>query len=282
MFRQGVRAVIPAAIRQAGRKSGAPASIATRLIHAGRVTVGRSVTASPLYSSLLTSLRPALPTVIVRGMFIQSRTTPNEHSLMFIPGVPVLGEGNGTLDLPSYKEAQQKSPLGQELFKVDGVRSILLGPDFITVTKVEGDAWEVVKPQVHGIIMDFFQGGKEVVTDHIPSGSTVIHDDDDEVVAMIKELLDTRIRPAVQEDGGDIEYVDFDDEGFVHLRLKGACSTCSSSQVTLKNGVENMLMHYVPEVQGVTEVVGETEEEKKMREASDEMLKKMETKIGTL
>ena len=155
-----------------------------------------------------------------------------------------------------------KSPLAKRLFRIDGVTGVFLGKDFITVTKSKGMVWQSLKPDVFSTIMDFYAEGLEAVRAGADVGAsdTTIHDDDDEVVAMVKELLETRIRPAVQEDGGDIFYVRFDeDTGIVWLRLAGSCSGCPSSSVTLKNGVENMLMHYIPEVTGVQAVEEEDE-----------------------
>ena len=140
---------------------------------------------------------------------------------------------------------------------------VFLGKDFITVTKSKGMVWQGLKPDVFSTIMDFYAEGLEAVRAGADVGAsdTAIHDDDDEVVALVKELLETRIRPAVQEDGGDIFYVRFDeDTGIVWLRLAGSCSGCPSSSVTLKNGVENMLMHYIPEVTGVQAVEEEEDE----------------------
>ncbi|EKX40795.1 hypothetical protein GUITHDRAFT_158274 [Guillardia theta CCMP2712] len=181
------------------------------------------------------------------------------------------------MDFPNMKAAQ-KSPLAKALFRIDGVSSVFFGPDFITVTKNKDQhSWAEMKPEVFDAILDFYASGQSIITaeEDMPQ-DTKVNEDDSEIVAMIKELLDTRIRPAVQDDGGDISFIGFDEEtGRVTVRLQGACSTCSSSKVTLKSGVENMLMHYVPEV---TEVVAVEDEEdpndpvvKKQREFVAEM-----------
>eukprot|EP00041_Stephanoeca_diplocostata_P016544 m.326240 g.326240 ORF g.326240 m.326240 type:complete len:276 (-) comp20399_c0_seq6:308-1135(-) len=190
-----------------------------------------------------------------RNMFVQVKDTPNPNSLMFFPGVDVLG--SGTMNFENRDAALDlRSPLARSLFRIDGVSTIFLGGDFITVSKIEDAEWDVMKPELFAAIMDFFASGQPVVFDSddgsVPGASTV-EDDDDEVVVLIKELLDTRIRPAVQEDGGDIVYQNFED-GVVFLKLIGACASCPSSTATLHGGVERMLMHYIPEVSGVVQV----------------------------
>ena len=182
-----------------------------------------------------------------RSMFIKTQDTPNPSSLKFLPGAKVLE--HGTLDFPTVSSAQ-KSPLAKLLFRIEGVQGVFFGGDFITVTKVDDDnyEWKVMKPEIFATIMDFFHSGLPIVHDDaVPSGDTEILEDDDDTVAMIKELLDTRIRPTVQEDGGDIVYMGFDD-GVVKLKMQGSCTSCPSSVVTLKNGVQNMLQFYIPEV----------------------------------
>lgn len=189
-------------------------------------------------------------------MFIQTEKTPNPSSLKFLPGVEVLPEryGSGMFFEKGDRE-YQKSPLAVRLFTIEGVTAVFLGRDFITVTKGPDEAWAPLKTLIFGAVMDAFGDGIEVMTDAPPVSDTTILDEDDEIVAMIKELLETRIRPAVQEDGGDIFYVDFDHgTGIVRLRLAGSCQGCPSSSVTLKSGVENMLQHYIPEVTSVEQV----------------------------
>lgn len=181
-------------------------------------------------------------------MFIQTELTPNPLTLKFIPGVPVMGEGTAFF---TSKDAARTSPLAQSLFKIDNVNAVFLGSDFITITKAEDSDWNVLKPQLLTGIMEHFVAGKPVMSD----GETVAadHSGDSDIVKQIRELIDTRVRPAVAQDGGDIVYRDFKD-GIVMLELHGACSGCPSSTATLKQGIENMLKHYVPEVIAVEAV----------------------------
>ncbi|KAI7847595.1 scaffold protein Nfu/NifU N terminal-domain-containing protein [Circinella umbellata] len=193
----------------------------------------------------------------VRTMFIQTEPTPNNDSLKFIPGVPVMGQGSAEfLDV----RTAMKSPLAKTLFQIDGVGGVFFGPDFITVSKEPTSEWQLMKPDIYACIMDHFSSGQPIVfdADDLAASDTAIHEDDSEEVQMIKELLDTRIRPAIQEDGGDIEYCGFEN-GIVQLKLKGSCRGCDSAVITLKNGIENMLMHYIPEVEGVEQIIGEEE-----------------------
>ncbi|KAI7874544.1 HIRA-interacting protein 5 [Lichtheimia hyalospora FSU 10163] len=201
-------------------------------------------------------LSPAL-TQQVRSMFIQTEQTPNTESLKFIPGVEVLG--NGTAEFLDVRSSMQ-SPLAKQLFQIDGIVGVFLGPDFITISKDPNAEWQLMKPDIYAAIMDHFASGQPIMYNEgdLAESDTAIHPDDSEEVQMIKELLDTRIRPAIQEDGGDIEYCGFE-EGIVKLKLKGSCRGCDSSVVTLKNGIENMLMHYIPEVEGVEQVIDENE-----------------------
>lgn len=161
------------------------------------------------------------------------------------------------MDFPSLKSAAHVSPLARVLFLVKGVRGVFFGTDFITITKDDEIDWQIMKPDIFATIMDFFGSNQPVVNKDaaMPSDEGDSADDDD-TVAMIKELLDTRIRPTVQEDGGDIVYRGFED-GIVKLQLQGSCSSCPSSIVTLKNGIQNMLQFYVPEVLGVEQVENE-------------------------
>ncbi|KAI3809259.1 hypothetical protein L1987_25230 [Smallanthus sonchifolius] len=186
-----------------------------------------------------------------RTMFIETQSTPNPLSLMFYPGKPVMEVGSA--DFPNARTAMS-SPLANDLYGVDGITRVFFGSDFVTVTKSEDVSWDFLKPEIFAAIMEFYSSGKPLFLDSATSTSmdTAIHEDDSEIVAMIKELLETRIRPSVQDDGGDIEYIGFDPEsGVVKLKMQGACSGCPSSSVTLKSGIENMLMHYVPEVKAV-------------------------------
>ncbi|MEI4486095.1 NifU family protein [Frigidibacter sp. MR17.14] len=179
-------------------------------------------------------------------MFIQTESTPNPATLKFLPGRTVLELG--TADFPSA-EAAQKSPLARRLFAVEGVTGVFFGTDFITVTKAEGLAWDHLKPALLGAIMEHFQSGAAVIEgEGAPTGGHAMHDTEDEaIVSQIKELLDTRVRPAVAQDGGDITFHGFD-RGVVYLHMQGACAGCPSSTLTLKMGIENLLRHYIPEV----------------------------------
>lgn len=181
-----------------------------------------------------------------RTMFIQTETTPNADSLKFIPGQPV--SPSGTHEFLDAGSAAS-SPLADRLFALPDVRSVFFGPDFISVNKSEDAAWAELKPEIYSIIMEHFTAGRPLFAEGKGGGAedTRILDDDTEVVAMIKELLETRVRPAIMEDGGDIEYRGFNEEtGVVQLSLKGSCRGCESSAVTLKSGIERMLMHYIP------------------------------------
>jgi len=201
-----------------------------------------------------------------RSMFIQTVSTPNPESIKFLPGRAVLeisdGGSNGFYATRTDKDEIARSPLSKRLFQIDGIKSVYLGEDFVTVTKFAEANWAHIKTVVFSEIMDHYQSGKPAVTDVPEITDTTIFEDDDEVVAMIKELLETKIRPAVQEDGGDIRYFGFDEEtGMVSVQLAGSCVGCPSSSVTLKNGVENMLMHYIPEVTGVESVEEEEDDD---------------------
>lgn len=189
------------------------------------------------------------------NLFIQAQDTPNPNSVKFFPGKNVLG--TGTRDFPSIVHTNS-SPLARQLFRVEGVQRVFFGPDFITITKNDDIEWDVVKPDIYATIMDFFAAGLPVVNEDANSvGNDVeANEEEDDTVLMIKELLDTRIRPTVQEDGGDVIYMGFED-GIVKLKLQGSCSSCPSSIVTLKNGVQNMLQFYIPEVLGVEQVEDE-------------------------
>lgn len=180
-------------------------------------------------------------------MFIQTEETPNPATLKFLPGRDVMG--TGTAEFRSEEEAAGKSPLAERLFDVDGVTGVFFGADFITVAKRDDKEWYLMKPAVLGVIMEHFTAGRAVVTEASDAGHAA-SEEDSEVVAQIKELLDTRVRPAVAMDGGDIVFDSFD-EGVVTLYMRGACAGCPSSTATLKMGIENMLRHYIPEVREV-------------------------------
>jgi len=183
-------------------------------------------------------------------MFIQTEETPNPATMKFLPGRDVMGQG--TLEITSQESASQ-SPLAESLFKIDGVRSIFLGKDFVTVTKDDEKSWSVMKPPVLTTLMEHFTSNMPVmaaVSEHNVSPTT---ENEDPIVTKIRDLLDHKIRPAVAQDGGDITFQSFED-GVVYLNLKGSCAGCPSSSMTLKAGVENMLRHYVPEVREVRQV----------------------------
>jgi len=196
-------------------------------------------------------------------MFIQTETTPNGDSLKFIPGVTVMGED--TAEFLDTRSALS-SPLAIRLMGVEGVKGVFYGPDFVTISKDSEHPWAVVKPEIYSILMEFFSSGQalfrsEEEREAAGPQDTKILDTDSETIAMIKELLETRVRPAIMEDGGDIEYRGFgEDDGIVRVKLKGSCRGCDSSTVTLKTGIERMLMHYIPEVQGVEQILDKEEE----------------------
>ena len=182
-------------------------------------------------------------------MFIQTETTPNPQTLKFLPGKVVMEEGTAFFQ---NIEDSANSPFAKRLFEVDGVDGVFFGSDFITITKNETIDWQVMKPLLLNSIMDHFNSGDKTInkTENKDNASLKTDQNDTEVVKQIKELLDTRVRPAVAMDGGDIVYNSFKD-GIVYLHMQGACSGCPSSTATLKMGIENMLKHYVPEVQEV-------------------------------
>ncbi len=186
-------------------------------------------------------------------MFIQTEATPNPNTMKFLPGQEVLGAKTAFF---TDKENAKQSPLASALFVLADIRAIFFGADFITVTKTESSDWAILKPQILTTVMEHFQSGlplmqaapeakKEAAASHSES--------DQEIVDTIKELLETRVRPAVAQDGGDIIFHSYHD-GVVHLEMHGACSGCPSSTATLKNGIENMLKHYVPEIISVEAV----------------------------
>jgi Fe-S cluster biogenesis protein NfuA len=178
-------------------------------------------------------------------MFIQTESTPNPATLKFLPGQSVLEAG--TADFPSV-EAAAKSPLANRIFAVEGVAGVFFGLDFVTVTKTDAVEWDHIKPAILGAIMEHYQSGAPVIEgEQAASGHAEHTGEDGEIVNQIKELLDTRVRPAVAQDGGDITFHGFD-RGVVYLHMQGACAGCPSSTLTLKMGIENLLRHYIPEV----------------------------------
>jgi Fe-S cluster biogenesis protein NfuA len=186
-------------------------------------------------------------------LFIQTEQTPNPASLKFLPGQTVMEKG--TVDFASSEEAVL-SPLAKRLFGIPGVAGVFLGADFITVRKTEERDWQVIKPEILGAIMEHFTLGEPVLTKGASEEAPAKVGDgesEDEVVVQIRELLETKVRPAVAQDGGDIVFQRFED-GVVFLELQGSCSGCPSSTATLKSGIENLLKHYIPEVQEVRAV----------------------------
>jgi Fe-S cluster biogenesis protein NfuA len=183
-------------------------------------------------------------------MFIQTEATPNPATLKFIPGRVVLD--GGPMEFPT-REAAARSPLAEKLFEVPGVTSVFYGGDFITVTKAGGE-WQQLKPAILGAIMEHYMSGAPLLADGVAAGDDVLDDEDEffdeadaETVDMIKDLIETRVRPAVANDGGDITFRGFKD-GVVYLNMKGACSGCPSSTATLQHGIQNLLKHFVPDV----------------------------------
>ena len=176
-------------------------------------------------------------------MFIQTEETPNPNTLKFIPGVQVLKEG--TVEFKDNVSARS-SNLASLIFSINGVERVFLATEFVSVTKINEDNWEILKPLILTAIMDHYASGKKVIEKN-QNNTDETTDEDTEVVKQIKELIDQRVRPAVAMDGGDISFCSFED-GVVTLQMKGACAGCPSSTATLKMGIENMLRHYIPEV----------------------------------
>lgn len=187
-------------------------------------------------------------------MFIQTEATPNPATLKFIPGKQVLG--SGTRDYRDHGSAAE-SPLAMRLFEIDGVTGVFFGSDFISVSKAEADEWQHLKPAVLGAIMEHYLSGAQIVEGEESGGGAsgeFYQPEDEETVATIKELLETRVRPAVAQDGGDITFQGYE-QGIVYLHMRGACAGCPSSTATLRHGIENLLRHFIPEVQEVRPVV---------------------------
>jgi Fe-S cluster biogenesis protein NfuA len=190
-------------------------------------------------------------------MFIQTEATPNPATLKFLPGKEVLAEG--TADFRDAETARAASPLAGRLFDIPGVTGVFFGYDFITVTK-DGPDWQHLKPAILGAIMEQFMSGAPVMvsggqaeTDRADQAGEFYDKADAEIVITIKELLDTRVRPAVAQDGGDITFRGYEN-GTVFLHMKGACAGCPSSTATLKHGIQNLLRHFVPEVEHVEQI----------------------------
>lgn len=182
-------------------------------------------------------------------MFIRTEETPNPATLKFIPDDKIVLE-KGTAEFKNQKQAATKSPLALQLFEIEGVESVFFGHDFITITKSENIGWTKIKSEILAVVMDFFVAGNPVMFEQKTQESD---SQDSEIVKQIKELIEIKVRPAVAMDGGDITFHSFVD-GVVYLVLQGSCSGCPSSTITLKNGIENMLKHYIPEVESVEQI----------------------------
>jgi Fe-S cluster biogenesis protein NfuA len=182
-------------------------------------------------------------------MFIQTEQTPNPATLKFLPGRTIMASGTANFADPG---AASRSPLAQKLFGIEGVAGVFLGGDFITVTKAGSEDWHGLKPQIMGVIMEALTTGTPVLEESAEAAPES-DSDDSEIVIQIKDLIDTRVRPAVAQDGGDILFHGFE-EGVVYLHMQGSCAGCPSSTATLKMGIENMLKHYIPEVREVRAV----------------------------
>ena len=191
-------------------------------------------------------------------MFIQTEETPNPATLKFIPDGHVVLK-NGTAEFKNQKQAESKSPLALQLFTITGVEAVFFGHDFITITKSGNAVWKYLTSEIQAVIMDFFLTGKEPMFENKENenineiNKNLPEEGDSEIVKQIKELIEIKVRPAVAMDGGDIIFHSFEN-GVVYLMLKGSCSGCPSSTVTLKSGIENMLKHYIPEVESVEQV----------------------------
>ena len=189
-------------------------------------------------------------------MFIQTEATPNPATLKFLPGETVVQ--NGPFEFTSADEASGKSPLAESLFSIPAVNGVFFGYDFVTITKSDDTDWQHLKPAVLGVIMEHYMSGAPVmVADQtsggMPEGEGFVEEGSEEIVSTIKELLETRVRPAVAQDGGDITFHGFKD-GRVFLKMRGACAGCPSSTATLQHGIQNLLKHFIPEVEAVEAV----------------------------
>ncbi|PBP21335.1 NifU-like protein [Diplocarpon rosae] len=261
---------------------------ATSTVHSSTARCVHQSTRLPAMAASNASKRPTMhllhqpgsmlkPAAIAgtRSIFIQTENTPNPDALKFLPNHPILPPGLSSpfleyLNPRSTLAPPHPSPLATQLMSIDGITSVFYGADFITVTKAADANWAHIKPEVFSLITEAVTSGAHIVNitesksgeqgqDGGEEDTLSYNENDSEVVGMIKELLETRIRPAIQEDGGDIEFRGFED-GIVNLKLRGACRTCDSSTVTLKNGIEGMLMHYIEEVKGVKQVLDQEEE----------------------
>jgi len=183
-------------------------------------------------------------------MYIQTEPTPNPSSLKFLPGETVMKQG--TADYRNQTEAK-KSPMALDLFKIKGIEGVFFGSDFISITKKDDVDWEMIKNPIIEVITNYYESGKEIINSEVKGKNISNNPEESEAVIKIKEILDTKVRPAVAKDGGDIVFKSFE-KGIVYLNMQGSCAGCPSSTATLKSGVENLLKHYVPEVVEVQQV----------------------------
>ncbi|MDD9909028.1 MAG: NifU family protein [Ahrensia sp.] len=189
-------------------------------------------------------------------MFIQTEATPNPATLKFLPGQTVVQDG--PFEFTSAAEAEGRSPLAERLFSVEGVEGVFFGYDFVTITKSDSTEWQHLKPAILGVIMETYMSGQPVMAPdpqmaQMEAGEEFIEEGAEEIVDTIKELLETRVRPAVAQDGGDITFQGYR-EGRVFLKMRGACAGCPSSTATLQHGIQNLLKHFIPEVERVEAV----------------------------
>jgi len=183
-------------------------------------------------------------------MDIQTESTPNPSSFKFLPGKIVMEKE--TADFRNVEEAK-RSPFALNLFKIDGVEGVFFGSDFISITKNDNYEWQMLKPSISETIIEYYKSGAAIILQGEEDKTDTSNTEDNEAVIKIKEIIDTKVRPAVARDGGDITFQSFDN-GIVYLQMKGSCSGCPSSTATLKAGIENMLKHYIPEVREVRPV----------------------------
>lgn len=257
-----------------------PTTTATRAIMTKpRKMVTAHTTAFTAVSTPMTILKQAK-----RGLFIQTQDTPNPRSLKFLPGKQVLPDTSEDLQTTAFFDqsnrglARKQCPLAYTILLIEGVMNVMLGSDFITVTtKDDHQDWMLIKPEVYAALSDAFASDEPILkpSDEVePSREQETLPGDEEAVGLIKEIIDLRIRPTVMEDGGDVEFIKFDKDRVVWLLMKGSCSGCPSSGATLKNGIQNMIMHYVPEVVSVEEWKDESQL------MSDIEFKKLEEKLA--
>lgn len=246
-------------------------ALAARQIHTRPRTAPLTSASRPRLAARNPALPGALP-LGARTIFIQTESTPNADAVKFVPNHRIIPEGISApfIEYLSPRDTispPYPSPLAANLMNVEGVTAVFYGSDFITVTKNPDANWAHIRAEIFALITEAVTSGQTIVSaaegkhggPPVEEDSLAYNENDSEVVGMIKELLDTRIRPAIQEDGGDIDFRGFED-GLVLLKLRGACRTCDSSTVTLKNGIEGMLMHYIEEVKGVHQILDPEEE----------------------